>query len=219
MQIVRVDQIPWQDRVNIDNWPCRTRTFYANPETDLSVRLIDYPHGSTEPRHVHAGMHAATVVENHAIVDGVKLEPLDVVVGPSNEPHGPLVYPEGCRLVSAFQGSNHHSEVETLSAEKQYRLVQQESLPWEPRKDTGEVKTLVDQGLGRLHVEIMRFPAGTTHKPDYLAALLFEGEASVGDEPLGVWDFIYADEGDQRGDVSCASDVTLLTFTMRDSAN
>ena len=73
MHIVRLDQIPWEDRVNIDNWPCRTRTFYNNSETGLSIRLIDYPFGSVEPRHVHAGMHAATVLENHAIVDGIKL--------------------------------------------------------------------------------------------------------------------------------------------------
>ena len=220
MKIVHVDQIPWEDRVNIDNWPCRTRTFYNNAESGLSVRLIDYSYGSVEPRHVHPGMHAATVLENHAIVDGIKLGPLDIVLGPSNEPHGPLEYPEGCRLVSAFQGSNVHSEVEVLKSEKQYRLIRQASLPWVPcaGEAAGEVKTLVDHGLGRLHVEAMRFPAGTKHKPAFLAALLVEGEASVGSEPLGVWDFIYADEDNQRTEVVCNSDVTLLTYSMRDSA-
>jgi hypothetical protein len=217
MHIVRFDQIPWEDRVNIDNWPCRTRTFYNNTETELSVRLIDYPFGSVEPRHVHAGMHAATVLENYAIVDGTRMEPLDVVLGPSNEPHGPLEYPEGCRLVSAFQGSNHHSEVETLSDEKIYRLILQNDIPWVPREDGGEIKTLVNHGLGQLHVEAMRFPAGTRHKPDFLAAILVDGEASVGDEPLGVWDFVYADEGEERTDMNFASDTTLLTFSMRDN--
>jgi hypothetical protein len=218
MHIVRLDQIPWEDRVNIDNWPCRTRTFYNNAENGLSIRLIDYPFGSVEPRHVHPGMHAATVLENHAIVDGLKLEPLDVVIGPSNEPHGPLEYPQGCRLVSAFQGSNHHSEVETLATEKQYRLIQQENIPWVPHNGEGEIKTLVDHGLGRLHVEVLRFPAGARHTPAFLAALLVDGEASVGNEPLGVWDFMYADEGDPRADLVCTSEVKLLTFSLRDSA-
>lgn len=217
MHIVRFEQIPWQDRVNIDNWPCRTRTFYDNADNELSIRMIDYPFGSVEPRHVHAGMHAATVLENHAIVDGVKLGPLDVVLGPSNEPHGPLEYPEGCRLVSAFQGSNHHSEVETLSDQKQYRLIQHNDIPWVACNDKSEIKTLVDHGLGRLHVEAIRLQPGAHHKPEYLAAILVEGEASVGDEPLGEWDFIYADDGDQRADVNCTSETTLLTFSMRDS--
>ncbi|MEP4378266.1 MAG: hypothetical protein ABJ215_02895 [Alphaproteobacteria bacterium] len=218
MHIVRFNDIEWEDRVNIDNWPCRTRTFYRNADSDLRIHLIDYPFGSVEPRHVHAGMHAATVLENHAIVDGVKMEPLDVVLGPSNEPHGPLEYPEGCRLVSAFQGSNVHSEVETLSDEKVYRLILQNDIPWVPQEDGSETKTLVDYGLGHLHVVAMRFAAGTTHKPDFLAAILVEGEASVGDESLGVWDFIYADEGEQRSDINFARDTIILTFSLRETS-
>ena len=52
----------------------------------------------------------------------------------------------------------------------------------------------------------------------FLAALLVDGEASVGNEPLGVWDFMYADEGDPRADLVCTSEVKLLTFSLRDSA-
>ncbi|NKB48698.1 MAG: hypothetical protein GKS02_04955 [Alphaproteobacteria bacterium] len=217
MQIVRYHHIPWEDRMNVDNWPSRAGTYYNNPETELCIRLIDYPFGSVEPRHVHAGTHATTVLKNHAIVDGLTLGPLDVVIGPSNEPHGPLEYPEGCNLLSAFQGSFYHSEVETLSSEKQYRLVQQESIAWTELDGGGEAKTLVDHGAGRLLVEAMRFPAGAQHKSAFLAALLVDGEVSVEGEPLGIWDFIYADEGDPRADIVCASDATLLTLTMRDT--
>ena len=141
MHIVRLDQIPWEDRVNVDNWPSRAGTYYNNPETELCIRLIEYPFGSIEPRHVHAGTHATTVLKNRAIVDGLTLGPLDVVLGPSNEPHGPLDYPDGCNLLSAFQGSFYHSEVDTLSTEKQYRLVQQENIAWAPQAGGGEAKT------------------------------------------------------------------------------
>ena len=218
MNIVRLDQIPWEDRVNVDNWPSRAGTYYNNLETELCIRLIEYPFGSIEPRHVHGGTHATTVLKNRAVVDGLTLGPLDVVIGPSDEPHGPLDYPEGCNLLSAFQGSFFHSEVETLSTEKRYRLVQQDKIAWEPRASGGEAKTLVDHGCGRLLVEAMRFPAGAQHKPAFLGALLVDGEISVGGETLGIWDFIYADEGDPRTDIVCTSDATLLTLTMRDTA-
>ena len=110
-EIVRVKDIPWEDRRNVDNWPSRAGMFCDDQDNQLCIRLIDYPKGSTEPRHVHGGMHATTVLKHHTIVDGVTLRPLDVVLGPSNEPHGPLHYPESCQLLSAFQGSYYHSEV------------------------------------------------------------------------------------------------------------
>ena len=129
-EIVRVAEIPWEDRRNVDNWPSRAGMFCDDKANQLCIRLIDYPKGSTEPRHVHGGMHATTVLKHHTIVDGITLRPLDVVLGPSNEPHGPLHYPDSCQLLSAFQGSYYHSEVEKLSTEKHYRLIQQEQLPW-----------------------------------------------------------------------------------------
>jgi hypothetical protein len=215
MNIVRVDSIPWEDRKNVDNWLSKAGLYYASDETELVIRLIDYPFGSTEPRHVHAGTHATTVLKNTAIVDGLNLGPLDVVIGPSNEPHGPLHYPLGCNLISAFQGSFFHSEVEELATEKHYRLIQHVEIPWVDGPDGGKTKMLVDHGTGRLLVEAMRFPAGATHSPAFLAAIVQDGAISVGGEKLGVWDFIYADPGDARADIEFVSDTTLLTYTMR----
>lgn len=218
MNIVRLDTIPWEDRINVDNWPSRGGTYYTNPDTELCIRLIEYPYGSTEPRHVHAGMHSTTVLKNTAIIDGLTLGPLDTVLGPSNEPHGPLHYPQGCNLLSAFQGSFFHNEVEELSGKKEYRLIQHGQIPWEQGPDGGEVKTLVDHGVGRLLVEAMRFPAGTGHLPKFLAALVVEGEVEVGGETLGVWDFVYADEGDARSELGFNTDTVLLAMTMREEA-
>ena len=216
MNIVRVATIPWEDRVNVDNWPSRAGMYYDNRRTDLCIRLIDYGLGSTEPRHVHAGMHATTVLKGRAIVDGVTLGPLDVVLGPSNEPHGPLHYPDSCQLLSAFQGSYFHSEVETLSTEKHYRLIQHKEIAWTQHPaGAGEVKTLVDRGVGRLLVQAMRLKPGARIDPQFLAALVVEGAADVEGETLGVWDFVYADEGDERTAMSFPQGATLLTLTMR----
>lgn len=49
--------------------------------------------------------------------------------GPSNEPHGPLRYPEGCQLFSLFHGSYYHSEVESLATEQHYRLIRSAPIP------------------------------------------------------------------------------------------
>jgi hypothetical protein len=216
VKIAKVAEIPWEDRVNVDGWPSRAGMYYNDTDNDLCMRLIDYPVGSTEPRHVHAGMHATTVLKGRTIVDGLTLGPLDVILGPSNEPHGPLHYPEGCKLFSAFQGSYFHSEVEQLSSEKHYRLIQAEQVPWETKADEVQTKTLVDRGLGRLLLQALRFPAGArVTRLTILAALLMEGDAMIEDERLGAWDFFYVTAGVEHAPVAFPAGATLLAVTLR----
>jgi len=215
MTIVRVKDIPWEDRINVDNWPSRAGMYYDNRDLELCIRLIDYPVGSVEPRHVHAGMHATTVLKGRAIIDGLTLGPLDVVLGPSNEPHGPLEYPDGCILLSAFQGSFYHSEVETLSREQQYRLIQHDEISWRPLGNGGDVKTLVDRGVGKLLLEAFRFSSGAEFAPRFLAALVVDGAPTVAGETLGAWDFVYGDGGEDIGPITFPSGGTLLAVTMR----
>ena len=215
--VVRVANIPWEARVNVDGWPCRAGLYFDDRDYGLCLRLIDYPVGSVEPRHVHAGMHATTVLQGRAIVDGVTLGPLDVVLGPSNEPHGPLHYPDGCKLLSAFQGSYHHSESEQVTAPRHYRLIQSGQLAWESRAPGTEAKTLVDHGCGQLLVEVLRFAPGAQIEGGARprAGLVVAGEASVNGEMLGHWDMWYAKSGVPPGSVSFASGATLLSFTLR----
>ena len=65
--LVRLHEIPWEDRVNVDGWPSRGGMHCQDPDNSLTLRLIDYPLGSMEPRHVHAGTHATTVLKGRAI--------------------------------------------------------------------------------------------------------------------------------------------------------
>jgi hypothetical protein len=155
------------------------------------------------------------VLKGKAIVDGLTLGPLDVILGPSNEPHGPLNYPDGCMLLSAFQGSYYHSEVEKLSTEKHYRLIQHDKLPWTKLSSGGEVKTLVDHGLDRMLIEAWRFPAGTSIKPPFLAALVVDGAPEVNGETLDVWDFVYRKVDGPSGEIAFPKGGTLLAITMR----
>jgi hypothetical protein len=218
IDIARVANIPWEARVNVDGWPCRAGLYVDDREHGLCMRLIDYPIGSVEPRHVHAGMHATTVLEGRAIVDGVTLGPLDVVLGPSNEPHGPLHYPDGCKLLSAFQGSYHHSESQQESAPKHYRLIQSAQLPWQAVTPGSEARTLVDHGCGQLLVEVFRFRAGTQleggSRPR--AGLIVEGDCTVNGETLGRWDLWYAKRGVPPAGVAFPHGATVLSFTLRE---
>ena len=215
LTIVRLADIPWEARVNVDNWPNRAGMYYDNRDLELCIRLIDYPFGSIEPRHVHAGKHGTTVLKGRAIVDGLTLGPLDVILGPSNEPHGPLDYPDGCMLLSAFQGSYYHSEVEKLATEKHYRLIQQAELPWEKQPTGGEVKVLVDHGLDRMLIEAYRFPAGASVKPRFLAALVVDGAPRVNGETLGKWDFVHRKIDGPSGSMDFPEGGMLLAVTMR----
>jgi len=217
-EIVRFADIPWEERVNVDGWPCRAGLYYNDADTGLCLRLIDYPLGSIEPRHVHAGTHATTVLRGRAIVDGVTLGPLDVVLGPGDEPHGPLHYPDGCKLLSAFLGSYHHSESQQSSAPRSYRLIQSAQIPWQSGEAGAEAKTLIGHGCGRLHLHVLRFAAGAqldgaggqqTH-----AALVIDGEAAIEGETLAPWDLYYARAGVARGAIDFPRGATLLSITL-----
>ena len=216
-KIARVAEIPWEDRKNVDGWPSRAGMYYDDRENELCMRLIDYPAGSVEPRHVHAGAHATTVLKNTAIVDGLTLVPLDVIVGPSNEPHGPLDYRDGCKLFSAFVGSYYHSEVHQLADEKQYRLVQSGQIPWKSTDIQGmQEKTLVDHGVGRLLLQALLLQPGVKLlKPSMLAALVVEGSANIDGEKLGAWDFFYVQNGVNHAPVEFPQGATLLAVNLQ----
>jgi quercetin dioxygenase-like cupin family protein len=218
-QLVRVAEIPWEDRVNVDGWPSRAGMYYDDRDNSLCMRLIDYPLGSIEPRHVHAGSHATTVLKGRAIVDGLTLGPLDVILGPSNEPHGPLDYPDGCKLLSVFHGSYYHSEVQQLSTEKHYRLIQSERIPWRQTGTKGcEEKTLVERGVGRLVLKALRMARGARLAgddfPSLRAVLLVEGEATLGGETMGTWDFLRVPGGHARGAIGFPTGATLLAVVL-----
>jgi hypothetical protein len=218
IEIVRRAHIPWEDRKNVDGWPSRAGMYCDDRERELCMRLIDYPVGSTEPRHVHGGAHATTVLKGRAIVDGLTLGPLDVVLGPSNEPHGPLHYPEGCQLFSVFHGSYYHSEIEKLSAEKHYRLIQSGRLPWIKEPQGYEAKTLVDRGVGPLLLRALRFGAGATLESmplPFYAALLVEGVAEIGTETLGDWDFMRVTGAGKQPTIRFPRGATLLAVSLQ----
>lgn len=219
-EIVRIADTPWQKRVRFDGRESRFAMYNDDLENGLRMSIVEYPVGAVEPRHVHPGTHATTVVKGRALIDGLTLKPLDVILGPSHEPHGPLEYPDSCTLFSCFQGSNDHSEVKQLGAERHYRLVQADAIAWEQFDGgAGEGKTLVDHGAGRLLLRAVRFAPGATlarHAHPYMrASLIVEGSAVIDGEAFSVWDFLYQRKGVEHGPVHFPQGATLLSVAMR----
>lgn len=216
-RIAHVADLAWEDRKGVDGWPSRAAMYYDDKPNNLCMRLIHYTHGLTEPRHTHAGSHAAVILEGEAYIDNATLRPLDTILGPSNEPHGPLQYPSGAKIFSAFQGSYYHNEVAQGSGVSQYRLIFAREMPWVPATTQGaRVKTLIDHGLGRLLLELYRFDAGAVWRdPAILAGLVVDGGAVVAGEALGVWDFMYLATGEPRGTLSFPQGASILAVTMR----
>lgn len=100
-------------------------------------------------------------------------------------------------------------------------MIQQEQLPWIKGaygSDSGEAKTLVDRGCGRLLVEALRFEPGGTVAAKALAkmhsALVVTGGAEIDGVQLGEWDFMQVmDAG--HGAVKFPQGATLLALTLR----
>jgi hypothetical protein len=217
-RIVRYTDVSWEERERLPGWTNRIGAYHIDGE--LAIRLIDQPVGAHEPRHTHPGVHGTTIIEGRAIIDGVTLRPCDVLLGPSNEPHGPLEYPDGCKLLSCFQGSHDHSEATALSGGKQYRLIQSAELPWETSGADGtQMKTLLDRGAGRLRLSLLRMPGGTLPAPHPVTGLqarfILEGSVVFDGQTLAPWDLLCAPAGTALGPLSSPQGATLLVIEMR----
>jgi hypothetical protein len=219
-EMAKFAEIPWTHRVRFDGMKSRARIYTDGLDYGLRMTLVDFPVGSIEPRHVHPGTHATTVLKNRALVDGLMLKPLDVILGPGNEPHGPLEYPDGCNLLSCFQGSNDHSAVTELSKEKNYRLVLADEVAWTDSVHDGiREKTLIDRGAGRLLLQLWDCAPGMVLAPaarDTLQALLVvEGSIEVADDELGEWDMLRIPPSGKHGAAHFPQGATLLVVTLR----
>ena len=219
--IVHHADLQWEERTHFGGQKNRAKTYWRDAENNLTMRLVDQPAKSIEPRHTHPGTHATTVLKGRARVDGLTLNPLDVILGPGNEAHGPLEYPDdaGCQLFSCFQDSNNHAAA-APSTERHYRLIQSEQLPWDAKAGGAlHMKVLVDKGAGRLMLTAMRLSAGFTvpvgSRPHMQAALVVDGTAVVDGEVLNAWDFIYLASGVPHGPISFPHGATLLMVAMR----
>ena len=224
--IVHLTALQWQDRTHNDQPSPRVKTYWHDVDNDLTLRLIDQPANAIVSRQPHIGTHVSTLLKGHALIDGLTLNPMDVIVGPGNEPsgpQGPITYPAGCQLFSCFQGSDAHTEAAALCAAKSYRLIQSEQTPWDAKAGGAlHMKSLVADGAGRLMLSAMRLSAGFTvpvgSRPHLQAALVVDGSAVVDGEVLGPWDFMYMAAGVAHGPIHFPNGATLLMVAMRAAA-
>jgi hypothetical protein len=213
LAVIRLKDVDLVDRMNVDNWPVRIGLYYTDPVYGVKVRMIDYENRAVEPRHVHPGKHGTTIARGRVLTEAGTLGPLDVILGPSNEPHGPFEYPDGCNLISFFRGDDFHNEEATAPKGKQHRLIKNDTIPWQ-KSGEGEVKRLVEEGLDGMVVEAHRFPAGARLTPDFIAAVVLEGAPEVNGERLGKWDLFHP-VGDGGGTVTFPEGGMIVAAAIR----
>lgn len=218
--IVHVSDLPWEEHIRFGGNKIRTKTYWHDTDKQLLMRLIDQPSNAIVPRHMHSGTHVTTILKGCARVNGLTLNALDVIVGPSNEPHGPLAYPDGCQLFSCFQGGDDHTAAPSLAAGEHYRLIQSEAIPWSAKAGGAlQMKTLVDNGAGQLQLTAMRLSAGFTvpmgSRPHLQAALIVDGAAVIDGETLNALDFMVMAAGVPHGPIHFPDGATLLMVAMR----
>jgi hypothetical protein len=66
---------------------------------DYVARMVRWPAGSSTPRKVYAGAHAALIVGGSAVVGGQILGPWDLIYGAGDVARGGIEFPEECTLL------------------------------------------------------------------------------------------------------------------------
>ena len=65
VRIIRVAELEWLDSPYA-GWTSRRKLYLEDPDHELTIRLVQFPVGKTEPRHVHPGTHAATMMASRS---------------------------------------------------------------------------------------------------------------------------------------------------------
>ncbi len=98
--------LEWQDATEVLalGEGVQVKVYYHDPASGHLDCLIKFPPGYVEPEHAHVAEHSVVVLEGVQIVRGEHMRPGDSVFGPSQVPHGPFEYPEGCVVFASFRG-------------------------------------------------------------------------------------------------------------------
>ncbi|MDX1745457.1 MAG: cupin domain-containing protein, partial [Halobacteriales archaeon] len=69
-------------------------------------KVIKFPVGYVEPRHTHEAEHSTMILRGRMLLYGRELTTGDYLFGPSEIPHGPMRYPDGCVVFSSSIGGS-----------------------------------------------------------------------------------------------------------------
>ncbi|MCC7105840.1 MAG: hypothetical protein IT307_11915 [Chloroflexi bacterium] len=220
---VRFGDAPFRKR-DEDAWPPLTRRLYLDQERNLSISIVWYGRGATEPRHVHNGTHATWLLIGSALMDGQTAGPCDVVYGPGRVPHGPLLYENGCMLFSVNHGGSFHTAVDgeyagAPSDGLPAQLVHERDHEWQATVSQGgqwssKTKTLLYDPARQYTAKMILWPAGSTAPrhvhPGFHANLIFSGSATVGGQTFGPWDLIYGPGDTPHGPIEFSEDCIMV---------
>lgn len=101
------DDIDWRDD-DIFDLPEGVQIHVVNQseEEGRTDKFVRFPPGYVEPEHTHEAEHATLIIDGRMLVHGYELTSGDYIFGPSELPHGPMEYPDGCIVFSSSVGGS-----------------------------------------------------------------------------------------------------------------
>ncbi|MCC7105847.1 MAG: hypothetical protein IT307_11950 [Chloroflexi bacterium] len=94
-RLVAERDIPWEGAQSTSGaLASQVKLMLHDRAREYIARVIRWPAGSTSPRHVHPGSHAAVVMAGTAVIGDETFAPWDMIYGPGDDPHGPIHVPD-----------------------------------------------------------------------------------------------------------------------------
>ncbi len=221
------EQVEWVDASEETGLPegVRFKTLSDSADGKIRNRLVSFPAGYVEPRHVHQSNHSTFLLQGRWIIEGKEVGPGGYMFGPAGVPHGPFESPEGSLVfASVTGGSGLHEYPPPAELEEKYRdhetiIVHRDDVEW---KDSAEESNLppgvmfktynVDEKTGRRDGLVM-FPPGYveprhTHGSVHSDALL-EGRWIIEGQEVRLGGFIYGPPDVLHGPFECPDGVVV----------
>lgn len=89
--------------------------YWINPETGSSIAILEFEQGGGIPtRHTHASNQFMYCLEGRYeyTTYGVTLTPGSFYMNPKDNPHGPTIAHEKCRLIEIYDGPHYYEKPE-----------------------------------------------------------------------------------------------------------
>ena len=211
----------------------RCKRLSQDPAKQLRNRLLSFPPGYVEPRHVHEGDHSTFLLQGRWIVEGKEIGPGGYMYGPAGVAHGPFESPEGSLVFASVRGpSSPHvypppPEAEEAARGKATVVIDPSELPWEDATEMlhlpagVEFKTYVWDPETQRRDGLVRFPPGYveprhTHGSDHSDVLL-EGRWIIEGIAVGLGAHIYGPGDVLHGPFECPDGVVVCVSSFGDA--
>lgn len=111
--VVNFDDIDPTGWIDFPDIGLRQYFYWINPETGSSIAILEFEKGAGIPtRHTHASNQFMYCLEGkyEYVTDGIILTPGSFYMNPKDNPHGPTMTHEKCRLIEIYDGPHYYEK-------------------------------------------------------------------------------------------------------------